>query len=84
MIETIPMDIKRATSAGIGAFIAFIGLQQSKIVVESTSTLVKIGDFKDPHVILALIGLAMAIFFTLRRYRSALILSILLTTAIAW
>ena len=84
MIETIPMDIKRATSAGIGAFIAFIGLQQSKIVVESTSTLVKIGDFKDPHVILALIGLALAIFFTLRRYRSALILSILLTTAIAW
>ena len=84
MIETIPMDIKRATSAGIGAFIAFIGLQQSKIIVESPSTLVKIGDFKDPHVVLALIGLALAILFTLKRYKSALILSILLTTAIAW
>jgi len=84
MIETIPLDIKRAVSAGIGAFIAFIGLQQSKIVVESTSTLVTMGDFKDAHVLLALLGLALAMFFTLKRYKSAFILSIVLTTIIAW
>ena len=84
MIETIPIDIKRATSAGIGIFIAFIGLQQSKIIVDSSSTLVKIGDFRDPHVILALTGLGFALFFTIRQYKSAFILSILLTTVIAW
>ena len=84
MIETIPLDIKRATSAGIGAFIAFIGLQQSKIIVENPSTLVTIGDFKNPHVLLALLGLALAIFFTLKRLKSALILSIILTTVVAW
>jgi len=84
MVETIPLDIKRATSAGIGAFIAFIGLQQSKIIVGSSSTLVTLGDLKDPHVMLALFGLALAIFFTLRRYKSAMILSILLTTVVAW
>jgi AGZA family xanthine/uracil permease-like MFS transporter len=84
MIETIPLDIKRATSAGIGAFIAFIGLQQSKIIVENPSTLVTIGDFKNPHVLLALLGLALAIFFTLKRFKSALILSIILTTVVAW
>jgi len=84
LIETIPIDIKRAVSAGIGAFIAFIGLQQSKIIVDSQATLVTIGDFKDPHVILALVGLSLAILFTLKRYRSALILAIVLTTILAW
>ena len=84
MIETIPMDIKRATSAGIGAFIAFIGLEQSKIIIENSSTLVTMGDMKSPHVILALLGLALAIFFTLKRLKSALILSIVLTTVVAW
>ncbi len=84
MIETIPMDIKRATSAGIGAFIAFIGLEQSKIIIENPSTLVTMGDMKSPHVILALLGLALAIFFTLKRLKSALILSIVLTTVVAW
>ncbi len=84
MIETIPLDIKRAVSAGIGAFIAFIGLQQSKIIIDSTSTLVTIGDFRDSHVLLALLGLSLAIFFTLKRYKSALILSIILTTVVAW
>jgi len=84
MIETIPLDIKRAVSAGIGAFIAFIGLQQSEIIVESTSTLVTIGDFKESHVLLGLLGLAFTIYFTLKRYKSALILSVILTTVVAW
>jgi len=84
MIETIPLDIKRAVSAGIGAFIAFIGLEQSKIIVASSSTLVTIGDFKDVHVLLALMGLFLALFFTLKQYKSALILSIIVTTVVAW
>ncbi len=84
MIETIPIDIKRAVSAGIGAFIAFIGLEQSKMIVASSSTLVTIGDFKDAHVLLALLGLFLALFFTLKRYKSALMLSIVMTTLTAW
>ena len=84
MIETIPMDIKRAVSAGIGAFIAFIGLEQIKIIVESPSTLVTLGNFQDSHVLLGLFGLALAIFFSLKKYRGAFILSIVLTTLLAW
>ncbi len=84
MIETIPLDIKRAVSAGIGAFIAFIGLEQSKIIVSNASTLVTIGDFKDPHILLALFALFLALFFTIKRYKSALILSIAITTISAW
>ncbi len=84
MIETIPMDIKYAVSAGIGAFIAFIGLEQSKLIVNSASTLVTLGDFKDAHVLIALLGLFLALYFTLKRYKIALILSIVLTTMVAW
>ena len=84
MIETIPMDIKYAVSAGIGAFIAFIGLEQSKLIVGSASTLVTLGDFKDAHVLIALLGLFLALYFTLKRYKIALILSIVLTTIVAW
>jgi len=84
MIETIPMDIKRATSAGIGAFIAFIGLQQLKIIVDSPSTLVKLGDLTDTHVLIGLLGLVLALFFSLKKIKGAFILSILVTTLIAW
>ena len=84
LIETIPLDIKRAVSAGIGAFIAFIGLQQIKIIVESPSTLVTLGDFSDKHVLLGLFGLALAIFFTIKKIKGAFILSIFLTTLLAW
>jgi len=84
MIETIPMDIKRAVSTGIGAFIAFIGLEQMKIIIDSPSTLVTIGNFQDSHVLLGLFGLALAILFTLKKYRGAFILSIVSTTLFAW
>ncbi|WP_345976143.1 NCS2 family permease [Sulfurimonas sp. HSL3-7] len=84
MIETIPVDIKRAVSAGIGAFIAFIGLEQMKMITESPSTLVTVGDFQDSHVLLGLLGLALAVFFSLKQYRGAFILSIVMTTLFAW
>jgi len=83
LIETIPMDVKRAVSAGIGAFIAFIALEQTKIIVADSATLVHIGNFKDPHVLLALFGLITAIFFTLKKVKGAFILSIFITTAVA-
>jgi len=83
LIETIPMDVKRAVSAGIGAFIAFIALEQTKIVIADPATLVHIGNFKDPHVLLALFGLVTAIFFTLKKVKGAFILSIFITTFVA-
>ena len=84
LIETIPMDIKRAVIAGIGAFIAFIGLEQTKIIVDSTATLVTLGNLYDAQVLLALLGLVLAIFFTVKKFKGAFMLSIVLTTAVAW
>ncbi len=84
LIESIPIDIKRAVSAGIGAFIAFIGLEQTKIIVDSPATLVGIGDLQNPNVFLSLFGLALAILFTIKKYKGAFILSIIITTLVAW
>jgi len=84
LIETIPKDIKRAVSAGIGAFIAFIALEQTKIIVADQATLVHLGNLKDADVGLALFGLVLAIFFTLKKVKGAFILSIIFTTIAAW
>jgi len=84
MIESIPADIKYAVSAGIGAFIAFIGMQQSGLVVSHPATLVGLGNFHDPHVLLALFSLALALFFSIRKVRGAFILAIVLATLTAW
>lgn len=84
MIETIPLDIKRALSAGIGAFIAFIGLTEMGVIVSSDATLITLGNLKDPVVLLGLFGLGSALFFVVKKYKGALILSIILTACVAW
>lgn len=48
VINAIPQDLKYAISAGIGIFIAFIGLQNGKLIVNSDSSLVGLGSFSNP------------------------------------
>ncbi|WP_416768602.1 NCS2 family permease [Sulfurimonas sp. ST-25] len=84
MIATIPIDVKRAVSAGIGAFIAFIGMEQLHLITDSPATLVTLGNLKDPHLLIGLFGLALAILFVIKRVRGAFILSITLTALLAW
>jgi len=84
MIETIPLHLKRAVSAGIGAFIAFIGMVQSGWIVANKATLVSLGNLKDPHALMALLSFLLALFFRLRGYRAAFILAIFITSALAW
>ncbi|MCI2111826.1 MAG: NCS2 family permease [Bacilli bacterium] len=61
IVRSIPHSLKIAISAGIGFFIAFIGLQDMKIIVPSSSTAVALGDFKDPYVLLGLAGLILVL-----------------------
>ncbi len=56
IINGIPANLKNGISAGIGLFVAFIGLQNANIVVSDKSTKVALGDFGTPQVALALIG----------------------------
>jgi AGZA family xanthine/uracil permease-like MFS transporter len=84
IIDTIPLDIKRASSAGIGAFIALIGLKEMGIIVSSKATLVTLGNMSDPRILFGLFGLVVALLLSILKIRGALILSILITSSLAW
>ncbi|UQS83203.1 NCS2 family permease [Bombilactobacillus thymidiniphilus] len=57
IIDNIPADLKSAIAAGIGLFVAFVGLQNGGLVRASSSTLLTITDFHDPTVWLTVFGL---------------------------
>jgi len=84
IMTSIPLNLRRAISAGIGTFIAFIGLKQMGMIVSSEATLVKLGDFSHPQVILGLVGLLLAFALHAYKIKGAFIYSIALTSLIAW
>ena len=84
LMTSIPMDLRRAVSAGIGAFIAFIGLKQMGIVVENKATLVALGDLGDPNILLGILGLFLTLAFYTFRLKGAFIVAILLTSVVGW
>ncbi|MCP4971518.1 MAG: NCS2 family permease [Arcobacter sp.] len=84
IMTSIPMTLRRAISAGIGTFIAFIGLKNMGMVVDNPATLVGLGDFTNPNVMLGVIGLILAFVFYAYKLKGAFIFSIGITSAIAW
>ena len=82
IVHAIPLNLKYAVGAGIGLFIAFIGLQNAGIVVGSDDTLVSLGDVTSGSALLALIGLAVTGLLYIRNIRGAMLIGILATTAI--
>lgn len=61
IINAIPQSLKYAISAGLGAFICFVGLKMSGIISPSTSTLVELGDLSNPTVLLGLFGIILVL-----------------------
>ena len=84
VFESVPMDLRRAISAGIGAFIAFIGLKGMGIIVDNQATLVTLGNIHSPEVLLGILGFILAALFYSFRIKGAFILSIIITSIIAW
>ena len=82
IFNAIPMNLKLATSVGIGLFIAFIGFTQAGIVVANEATYVALGDFHDPKVLLSVFGLIVAGLLLARRVKGALLISILVTSLV--
>ncbi|AVM69503.1 guanine permease [Lachnospiraceae bacterium oral taxon 500] len=81
IIKSIPVNIKKAVSVGIGLFIAFIGLSNAGIVVNGATPLV-LGDLKQPAALLALIGLLITGILLCLKVKGALFFSIIITTII--
>ncbi len=74
LIEAIPNNLKHAISAGIGLFIAFIGLRSAGIIVANKSNLIGLGDLQSEKVVLTLIGLAITIILYTLNVNGAFIL----------
>ena len=85
IFNAIPMTLKSAVSAGIGLFIAFIGLQNAKIVVNNDSTLVSYQNFKTDFssvgmgALLALIGVIITGIFMVKKVKGSILFGILAT-----
>jgi AGZA family xanthine/uracil permease-like MFS transporter len=82
IIDAIPMQLKLAVGAGIGAFIAFIGLRNAGIVIESPATLVTMGAITAPGTRLAIVGLLATVLFLIRGLRGAVFYGIVVTAGV--
>ncbi len=82
IIAAIPAELYAAVSAGIGLFIAFIGLRNAGIVKADPATIVSMGNLRDPNVALAVFGILVIATLQAWKVRAAILLGILSTTAV--
>ncbi len=83
ILQAIPLYLKHAITAGIGAFLAIIGFAGSGLIQGSEATLVTRGDWTSPGLWLAIVGLVAAASLLARRVKGALLISILAVSVIA-
>lgn len=83
IVKAIPNGLKYAITAGIGMFLAFLGLQNAGLVVKDDDNLVGLGSLKDPDAWVAAIGLIITAVLMRLKVKGALLFGILGTTAIA-
>lgn len=82
IVDSIPKSVKTAISAGIGLFIAFIGLQNAGVVVKNDATLVHLGDITTGSALLAMIGLVVTSVLIVKKIKGDLLIGIVLTALI--
>lgn len=84
IVKAIPDAVKHATSAGIGLFIAYIGLKGAGLIVASEATLTTLGDLRQPIPAMTLLGLLITAGLFARRVRGALLWGMVATALLAW
>ena len=82
IVDVIPTTLKNAISAGIGLYIAFIGLKSAGIIVNNEATLVSLGDLTSGSALLGAIGIIITSFLLVKRVKGALLFGILATTLV--
>jgi adenine/guanine/hypoxanthine permease len=80
IVNGMPDCLKHSTAAGIGIFIAFIGMRNAKLVVANPATFVGLGSFADREVQTACFGLALTLILVARRINGAILIGIFGTT----
>ena len=82
LINAIPGTLKKAIGAGIGLFIAFIGMQNAGIIVNNDATLVSLGDLTHGKALLGMIGLFITAGLVMAKVRGGILWGILITAAL--
>jgi AGZA family xanthine/uracil permease-like MFS transporter len=82
IVNAIPQSLRHAISAGIGLFIAFIGLQNAGIIVSDANTIVAMGDITSSGALLVIIGLVITARLIILRIPGALLWGMLITAVI--
>jgi adenine/guanine/hypoxanthine permease len=82
IINSIPAELKFAVAAGIGLFIAFIGLQSAGIIVNSDAVLVGLGDLTNGNTLLAIFGLLITVILMVRKVNGAIFIGMVITAIV--
>ena len=82
IINAIPVQLKLAIGAGIGFFIAFVGLKNAGIIVASSSTFVALGKFSTPTVLLATFGILITIFLVIKKVPAGVFVGMVITAIV--
>lgn len=82
IVDVIPNTLKNAISAGIGLYIAFIGLKSADIIVNNDATLVSLGNLTSGSALLGVIGIVLTSVLLVKNIKGALLFGILITTLI--
>jgi AGZA family xanthine/uracil permease-like MFS transporter len=82
IVNGMPDCLKHSTAAGIGMFIAFVGLRNAKLVVANSATFVGLGSFADKEVQTACFGLALTLILMARKIHGAILIGIIGTTVL--
>ncbi|WP_027482172.1 NCS2 family permease [Deinococcus pimensis] len=83
IVKAIPTSLKFAVTAGIGAFLAFIGLKNAGIVVANPATFVALGQLTSAPVLIALFGIVVTSVLMARRVIGAILIGIVASTLLA-
>jgi AGZA family xanthine/uracil permease-like MFS transporter len=79
ILNAIPKDLKLAIGAGIGFFLAFLGLANAGIIISDPATIVALGSVSSAPVLLALIGVAITLVLYVRKVPAAVFLGLVIT-----
>ncbi len=82
IVNSIPPSLKKAIAAGIGLFIAFIGLQNAGIIVNSDATLVTLGSITEGKALVGIIGLMITAGLVMAKIRGGILIGIIATAII--
>ena len=82
VINAIPRQLKLAIGAGIGFFIAFIGLKNAGFIVANEATFVSLGNLKDPVVLLAVFGILVTVALIAKKVKAAVFYGLVITAVV--